>query len=537
MVLVAGIYRNPGFPVPLWRACFLYNGVMDTRFATALISFALLAGCAVNPVTGDRELILVSGEQELAMGAQNYAPMQQSQGGPYDVDPALTEYVQSIGGQLADVSDVKLPYEFVVLNNSVPNAWALPGGKIAINRGLLTELNSEAELAAVLGHEIVHAAARHTAKQMSRGMLMQGLVVATSVATNDSSYGDLAVGGASIAAQLTMMKYGRGAELESDKYGMRYMSKAGYDPQGAVTLQETFVRLSEGRDEGWLSGLLASHPPSQERVEANRKRATNLPAGGKLGVDDFKLAVQKTMAAKPAYDAYDNGRKALGEKKADEALALANKALALFPEEAHFHALRGDVRLVKDQFDMAVTNYNRAINRRGDFFYYHLQRGLARNELGQTDGAIADLERSLEFLPTAPAHYTLGKIKEERGLTGEAIDHYKVVAKSGGEYGKAAYEALVRLDLPSQPGSYIASECGDDGSGQVVVRVRNDTSVPVRGVQAQFRYVDAAGDERQRTQSFSGQIAPGKIASVRTGLTPYPSTRCDAVVTAAQIAE
>jgi len=267
---------------------------MDTRFATALISFALLAGCAVNPVTGDRELILVSGEQELAMGAQNYAPMQQSQGGPYDVDPALTQYVQAVGGRLADVSDVQLPYEFVVLNNSVPNAWALPGGKIAINRGLLTELESEAELAAVLGHEVVHAAARHTAKQMSKGMLMQGLVVATSVATNDSSYGDLAVGGASIVAQLTLMKYGRGAELESDKYGMRYMSKAGYDPQGAVTLQETFVRLSEGRDEDWLSGLLASHPPSQERVKANRKRATNLPAGGKLGVDDFKLAVQKT---------------------------------------------------------------------------------------------------------------------------------------------------------------------------------------------------------------------------------------------------
>jgi len=204
---------------------------------------------------------------------------------------------------------------------------------------------------------------------------MQGLVVATSVATNDSSYGNLAVGGASAVAQLTLMKYGRGAELESDKYGMRYMSKAGYDPQGAVTLQETFVRLSEGRNADWLSGLLASHPPSQERVKANRKRAAKLPAGGKLGVDDFKLAMQKTMAAMPAYEAYDKGRKALAEKETVEALGLANEALTLFPDEAHFHALRGDVRLVNDQFDMAVTNYNRAISRRGDFFYYHLSVG------------------------------------------------------------------------------------------------------------------------------------------------------------------
>ncbi|MDH3553455.1 MAG: M48 family metalloprotease, partial [Gammaproteobacteria bacterium] len=290
---------------------------------------AILTGCAVNPVTGDREFMIVSGDQEVAMGAANYAPMQQSQGASYDVDPALTEYVRSVGSRLAKVSDVPLPYEFTVLNNSVPNAWALPGGKIAINRGLLTELNSEAELAAVLGHEIVHAAARHTAQQMSRGMLMQGLVVATSVATSDSSYGDLAVGGAGLAAQMTLMKYGRDAELESDKYGMRYMSKAGYDPQGAVDLQETFVRLSEGRNQDWLSGLFASHPPSQERVRANRKMAQKLPAGGETGVDGFNRAMQKTRAAKPAYDVYDKGRKALSEKKADEALAHADEAISL----------------------------------------------------------------------------------------------------------------------------------------------------------------------------------------------------------------
>jgi predicted Zn-dependent protease len=467
----------------------------------------------------------------------NYAPMQQSQGAAYDVDPALTAYVQSVGNRLAEVSDSPLPYEFVVLNNSVPNAWALPGGKIAINRGLLTEINSEAELAAVLGHEIVHAAARHTAQQMSKGMLMQGLVVATSVATNDSSYGDLAVGGASVAAQMTMMKYGRSAELESDKYGMRYMSKAGYDPQGAVDLQETFVRLSESGNQDWLSGLFSSHPPSQARVEANKKTANKLPAGGKVGVDSFKMAMQQTRAAKPAYDAYDKGRKALSEKKTDEALALANEALTLFPGEAHFHALRGDVRLVREQYDMAVTNYSRAIDRRPGFFYYHLQRGMAKNEMGQTDAATADLQRSIEILPTAPAHYTLGTIKEQRGSMAEAIEHYKVVAKSGGEYGKSANAALVRLELPQQPASYIASSCGADGSGQIVVQVRNDTSVTVSGVQAQFQYVDSGGDQRTRTQGFSGGIAPGKIASVRTGLTPYAGTRCAATVVSAQIAE
>src|SRR5690606_35992497 len=112
---------------------------------------AILVGCAVNPVTGQRELGFVSAAQELSIGQEQYGPSQQSQGGQFKVDPALTRYVQGVGDRLAAVSDRQLPYEFVVLNNSVPNAWALPGGKIAVTRGLLVELNNEAELAAVLG--------------------------------------------------------------------------------------------------------------------------------------------------------------------------------------------------------------------------------------------------------------------------------------------------------------------------------------------------------------------------------------------------
>jgi predicted Zn-dependent protease len=186
-----------------------------------------LSACSVNPVTGKRELMMVSSAQEITMGKQSYAPMQQSQGGVYDVDPALTNYVRSVGTRVAAQSGVSLPYEFVVLNNSVPNAWALPGGKIAINRGLLTELGSEAELAAVLGHEAVHAAARHTAQQISRSQIMQVGVAATAMASSGSDYGNLLAGGAGMVAQLSLSKYGRGAELESDRYGMQYMSMAG----------------------------------------------------------------------------------------------------------------------------------------------------------------------------------------------------------------------------------------------------------------------------------------------------------------------
>ena len=503
-----------------------------------LLSFVFLAGCSVNPVTGKRELVMMSTAQEIEMGKQNYAPMQQSQGGAYDVDPELTAYVQRVGSKVAAQSNVNLPYEFVVLNNSTPNAWALPGGKIAINRGMLTELESEAELAAVLGHEAVHAAARHSAKQQSRAMLMQIGVMGTAIVASDSDYGGLIAGGANVLAQAGLAKYGRSAELESDRYGMQYLSRAGYDPQGAVALQETFVRLSESRRSDWLSGLFASHPPSQERVDANIATASTLPAGGTRGEREFQAVMRKTNANKPAYDAYDEGRKALAEESIDEALAKANQAIKLFSDEAHFHALRGDIRLVEDNYDWAVTNYSRAIKRRDTFFYYHLQRGLARKELGQNDAAVSDLEHSIELLPTAPAHYALGDLAKARGDMPGAIEHYKVVAKAGGEYGKAATGELVRLDLPSNPGSYVNRACSADGSGNLVVSVRNETTVQVQGVQVAVQYEDGSGRQTQKRFNIAGQLPPGQVASVNTGMGPYTAgSNCPAQVVNAEVAE
>ena len=503
-----------------------------------LLIFVMLAGCSVNPVTGKCELVLMSTAQEIELGKQNYAPMVQSQGGEYDVDPELTTYVQRVGNKVAAQSNVNLPYEFVVLNNSVPNAWALPGGKIAINRGLLTELESESELAAVLGHEAVHAAARHSAKQQSTAMLAQVGMMGTMVVAGDSDYAGLIAGGASVLAQAGLAKYGRDAELESDYYGMKYMSAAGYDPQGAVSLQETFVRLSEGRQTDWLSGLFASHPPSRERVRKNVETAATLPAGGMRGEREYQAVIKKTRDRIPAYKAYDEGRKALAEDKIDEALAKASQALDLFPGEANFHALRGDIRLAQDNYDWATTNYTRAIERRGNFFYYYLQRGLARKEMGQSSKAEDDLERSIELLPTAPAHLALGDIANGNGDSSSAIDHYRIVAQLDGELGQAAKARLARLDLSSNPGAYIASGCSADGNGKLIVSVRNDTTVAIDGVAVAVIYTDASGRQQQPRFNINGRVAPGQVASVNTGLGPYTAgSNCPAQVVAAEVAE
>ncbi|MCP4000301.1 MAG: M48 family metalloprotease, partial [Gammaproteobacteria bacterium] len=467
---------------------------------------ATLYGCATNPVTGKRELGLVPKSYELQIGKKQYLPSRQMQGGDYVVDPELTKYVNSVGQRLAEVSDRKLPYEFVVINNSVPNAWALPGGKIALNRGLLTELNNEAELAAVLGHEIVHAAARHGAKGMERGILLQGAVAVAGIASQGSSYANLAVRGSQIAAGLINQKYGRNAELESDLYGMKYMSRAGYDPRAAISLQETFLRLSKeaGRETDWLSGLFSSHPPSQERIDANRATAKTLPESGELGIQRYQDKVGYIMQTREAYEAYDKGSKALSEGNAKEALTLAQQAIRGESKEGQFHALVGDINMKQQQYQNALTSYNKAVELNSEFFYFYVQRGLNKQKLGDQHGARTDLERSTKLLPTAPALNALGNMSLVQGNLPEAMQYFKDASVSNSESGRQAARSFVKLDMHQNPSSHIRARISLNRKRYVSVTVTNNTLISVRGVKVKVLYPDPQGKKLEIVKEARG---------------------------------
>ncbi len=422
------------------------------RHLACITAFVLLlAGCATNPVTGERQLSLYGEDWERQVGAQQYAPMRQAQGGDLVIDQSVVDYVQSVGQRVAQYADRDLPYEFQVINSSVPNAWALPGGKLAINRGLLTELGSEAELAAVLGHEVVHAAAGHSAHAASRAALAQGAVILGSVAvgasTDNDEYTQVALLGGMIGAQLIQQRYSRDAEREADLYGMRYMKRAGYDPAAAVELQETFVRLSENRQAGWLDGLFSSHPPSPERVENNRRTADELGRGGEIGRETYQRQMAALQELQPAYEAHDEGRKALQEGNVDEALAKAQKALSIEDDEALFHALKGDALATREDFDGAERAFSAALQRDSTWFYHHLRRGMVRDKRDQWSGARADLKASLELLQTADAHLHLGNVERATGNRQQAIEHYRTAAQSDTPAGERARQNLSEMGI------------------------------------------------------------------------------------------
>lgn len=411
----------------------------------AIVSMTAIPACVENPVTGKRNLGLVSAEQEVQLGQENYGPTQQMTGGPYNLDPELTRYVNGVGQKLARAADRDLPYEFVVINSDVPNAWALPGGKIGINHGLLAELDNEAELAAVLGHEIVHAAARHTAQTLERGMLLQLGVAAVGIAASDSEYANLAVGAGMVGAQVINSKYGRDAELEADQYGMQYLAEAGYDPDAAVSLQETFVRLSEGRNPSWLEGLFASHPPSQERVDRNRAYAQELRDDGQLGKDIYQQRTAHIRESQPAYEAHTEGRKALQEGNVELAERKAREALDIEPREGKFHGLLGQVNAERQQYDAALADFNKAVELNPEYFEFYVYRGLIQQEKRNLQAARQDLQKANQLLPTAIAHEALGDISVAQGQRAQAIEHYRIAASSQSPVGQRAAEKLRRM--------------------------------------------------------------------------------------------
>ncbi len=456
-------------------------------------------GCSVNPVTGENELSLMSTAQEIQVGEQQYRPSQQAQGGAYRVDEGIQAYVAEVGQRLARVSDVPdLPYEFVVLNNGTPNAWALPGGKIAINRGLLTELDDEAQLAAVLGHEIVHAAARHGASQMSRGTLVGLTAQLATIAAATYGYGDLGNLASQVGGAAVMARYGRDDELEADAYGMAYMHAAGYDPNAAVELQQTFLRLSENRQSDFLSGLFASHPPSAARVEANRAHAKKF-SGGQRFRERYQTRISQLRRDQRAYEAQSEAVSALKEEDPRAALRHLDTAIEVQPDESQFWEMRGHAWAMLDDSDKAEAAYSTALEKNPDLFSPPLYRGITRYRNGDLAGARDDLVISYELLPTASSAYYLGDIYLKSGGEEQAAKYLQQALRSKDqELALAAYNKLAQIEIDSEPHKYIASRLAVGNDRYLYVTLKNTTSFPVNGIRVELAELSGPNTVRQR---------------------------------------
>jgi predicted Zn-dependent protease len=251
---------------------------MSQRWMFALAAFALAAAlavsCATNPVTGRRELSLVSADQEQAIGREGF-PAVVAEYGRYD-DARVQAYVDSVGQALARVSHrPDLAWTFTVLDDPTVNAFAMPGGYIYITRGILAHLNSEAQLAGVLGHEIGHVTARHGARQMTQQQVLGlGLVVGSALSSTVRRYGTEA----QQALGLLMLKYSRDDETQADELGVAYATRAGWDAREIPNTYAMLKRVAERAGQR-LPAFMSTHPDPGDREQRTTALAAQAVAG------------------------------------------------------------------------------------------------------------------------------------------------------------------------------------------------------------------------------------------------------------------
>ncbi len=266
---------NPGL-TSLAKSPTLTTGMPKTVvFLAVLILLPIVSSCAINPATGGANLVLMSENREKETGLKEHEKVLASM--PLFEDEDLLAYVREVGNRAARVSHrPDLEYTFTIIDSPEINAFALPGGYVYVNRGLLGFMNSEAELAAVLSHEIGHITARHAVQQQARGRIAQTAatvgVFVTTVATGSGYVGSQISEVASIWAQSGLSGFGREYELEADSLAAEYLVKAGYDPTAMIDVitvlknQEDFNRLVSNNSGGY-HGLFATHPRNDTRLQ------------------------------------------------------------------------------------------------------------------------------------------------------------------------------------------------------------------------------------------------------------------------------
>jgi len=226
-----------------------------------------VAACQTVPITGRSQLLLLSEADEVRMGLQSYEEVLRK--AKLSTDPALNEKVGRVGTRIAEATGRKdLQWEFKVIEDQQANAFALPGGKVAVYTGILPITRDDAGLAAVLGHEVAHAIARHGAERLSQDMLVQVGLAATMTALSNrdpktvQSVGALLGAGASVGL---LLPWGRSQESEADHLGLIYMAKAGYDPHAA---RDLWVRMAEAsKGSGKPPEFLSTHPSEATRIK------------------------------------------------------------------------------------------------------------------------------------------------------------------------------------------------------------------------------------------------------------------------------
>ncbi len=409
----------------------------------------VMAGCATSPVTGRTQLMLVSEDQEIQIDRQN-SPHQFSADYGVVQDKGLNDYIDQTGKNIAAHTHRKhMPYSFHVVNANYVNAYAFPGGSIACTRGILLSLDNEAELAALVGHELGHVNARHTAQQMSKGILTRTVVGGLSVlaGTQGAGYGQLASQLGMVGAGALLASYSRDNEREADALGMEYMVRTEYSPKGMIGLMD-MLRSQSKHKPSTIELMFATHPMSEERyqttvktVHSKYKSAENLPLYRERYMDN----TSKLRTLKPAIEEMQKGEKAMMKKRFSDAEVHFRKALKMAPNDYTGLVVMSASQLFQKEYREGIRYAEKAQRvYPQEAQAYHLS-GFAIIKTNDFEGAYREFDAYEKLLPGNPntiffKGYAQEKMQHIRKAAHEYNRYLQVVKQ--GEKAQYAYTRL-----------------------------------------------------------------------------------------------
>jgi predicted Zn-dependent protease len=373
---------------------------------SSMVAAGLVAGCATNPVTGRSQLMLVSEDEEIQIDKQN-SPYQFSADYGTVQDKRLNDYIDRTGKNIAaQTHRTHMPFNFHVVNAVYVNAYAFPGGTIACTRGILLSLDNEAELSALLGHELGHVNARHTAEQMSKGMLTQTVVggLAVAAGTQGAVYGNLASQLGQLGAGALLASYSRDNEREADALGMEYMVRAGYSARGMVGLMDVLRSMGKHKPSA-IELMFATHPMSDERyrtavetADTKYKSAQSKPMYRERYLDN----IAKLRSQKGAIDEMQKAQKEMAANNFSAADVHLRKAIKLAPNDYTALVMMSMSQLVQKKWavgrqyaEMAQKVYP------AEARAYHLS-GFAKIQMKDFEGALEEFSSYDKKLPGNP---------------------------------------------------------------------------------------------------------------------------------------
>ena len=417
---------------------------------SSMSAAGFMVGCAANPVTGKSQFMMVSEAQEIKIDKQHSPHQFSSDFGPLQ-DTSLNNYIDRTGKNIAARTHrPHMPYSFRGVNATYVNAYAFPGGSIAVTRGILLALENEAQLAALLGHELGHVNARHTAEQMSKSVLTNIFIggVATFAGAKSSGLGNLASQLGMIGAGALLASYSRDNEREADALGLDYMVRAGYNSNGFVGLMDMLRRMSKRKPDA-IELMFATHPMSDERyrtavkaVHTQYRSSQSFP----LYRDRYMDHTAKLRKIKITIEAMQKGESLMAKGKYGEAEIHFSKALKQTPEDYAGLVMMSKCQMAQKHYAKAGSFAEKAKNvypQEGQAYYL---AGFAKIKQKDYASAYEEFKYYEKLLSGNP------NILFFKGFSLEGMQHIKESANeyyrylqivNQGEKAKHAYQRLV----------------------------------------------------------------------------------------------